>query len=80
MAKSHPMDHFCKNVRLLLAARDMTVSELGNRCGIDRSNLSKILLGKERVTLDRAAVIADALDIGLHELISPKFKILAQSA
>jgi DNA-binding Xre family transcriptional regulator len=80
MAKSHPMDDFCKNIRTVLAARDMTMTELAHRCGIDKSNLSKILLGKERVTLDRAAVIADALEIGLHDLISPKFKILAQSA
>jgi transcriptional regulator with XRE-family HTH domain len=80
MTQSHPMDHFRDNIRCVLEARDMTMSELAERCGIDRSNLSKILHGKERVTLDRAGVIADALGIGLHELISPKFKILARSA
>lgn len=80
MQKSDPMQHFCKNIRLVLAARDMTMSELARKCGLDPSNLSKILLGKERVTLDRAAIIADALGIGLHELISPKFKILSRSA
>lgn len=80
MAQFDSMNAFRDNVRAVLSARGMTMTDLAGRCGIDRSNLSKILHGKEGVTLDRAGTIAEALGVGLHDLISPKFKILSRSA
>jgi len=80
MAQSASMNLFCKNVRACLEARGMTIQSLADATGIYRSNLSKILHGKEGVTLDRAGVIAEAVGVHLSELLSPTFKIMKKSA
>ena len=80
MAKSVEMNTFCQNVRSALEANGMTLTSLAERTGIHRPNLSKILNGKEGVTLDRAGVIAAAIGYTLSDLISTKFKILKKSA
>lgn len=74
------MNIFCKNVRTALEARGMTLTSLAEATGIHRPNLSKILSGKEGVTLDRAGVISSALGYSLSDLVSSNFKILKQSA
>lgn len=80
MAQSVAMNIFCNNVRAALDANDMTVTALAAATGIDRSNLSRILHGKEGITLDRAGIIAEAIGVSLSDLLSPKFKILKKSA
>jgi plasmid maintenance system antidote protein VapI len=43
-----------------------------------RPNISRILAGKEQVTLERAGRIAKALHLDLADLISTKAKILQE--
>lgn len=45
-----------------------------------RPNISRVLSGKEQVSLDRAGRIAKALHVDLADLISAKSKILQEIA
>lgn len=61
MSDSAAMSDFCKQIRKFIKASGMTVSAAAEAAGIDPGNFSRILNGKERVTIDRAERIATAL-------------------
>ena len=65
---------FRKNVREVLEAQDITITELAERVGTSRPAISFILSGVDGVGLDRADRIAKALGFALSELLSPEFK------
>lgn len=56
----------------------MTINELALLSESSRPTISRVLSGKEQVTLERAGRIAKALHIDLAELISTKQKILQE--
>lgn len=61
MTESAAMNQFSEQIKALIAQRGMTLTAAAAVIGIDRGNLSRILNGKEGVTLDRAERIANAL-------------------
>jgi transcriptional regulator with XRE-family HTH domain len=61
MSESAVMSEFCKQLKAFIESTGMTVSAAADAAGIDKGNFSRILNGKERVTLDRAERIANAL-------------------
>ncbi len=63
------MDVFSENVKKAMASAGVTQSALSERSGISRPNISRILNGKERVTIDRAERIAKALGKKLSKLL-----------
>lgn len=75
---TRPADSFRRNVSRILKERGMTMHELALLSGMYRPNISRILAGKEQVTLERAGRIAKALHLDLSDLISAKSKILQE--
>lgn len=69
MQKSSAMNCLRKNIKALLAARGMSQKDLSEASGIATSNLSRLLNGSEKVTLERAERIAIAFGISLSELL-----------
>lgn len=69
MRKSDAMECLRRNIKALLRARGMSQKDLAERCGIATSNLSRLLNGGEKVTLERAERIAVAFEISLSELL-----------
>jgi transcriptional regulator with XRE-family HTH domain len=60
MSESVAMSEFCTQIRALIKASGLTVSAAAEKAGIDPGNFSRILNGKEKVTLERAERIANA--------------------
>lgn len=75
-----PADYFRRNVSRILFERGMTIEELSLLAKASRPGISRVLSGKEQVTLERAGRIAKALHVDLRELISPGNKILQEIA
>lgn len=62
---------FRLNVRFQLEKQQRSGSELARSAGIQQANISRILSGREAVTLQRAERIADALETPLIALLLP---------
>jgi transcriptional regulator with XRE-family HTH domain len=77
MSESAVMSDFCNQIKAFIKANGMTVSAAAEKAGIDPGNFSRILNGKERVTLDRAERIANALGATLSVKIKKSQKISA---
>lgn len=67
-----PMDIFNKNVRLALAAKGLTITDLADQIGMHRQELSKILNGRVDPTSGTLNRIAVGLDSPLWELLRPQ--------
>jgi len=80
MSKSPAMTAFTQNIQAILEVRGWTIQDLSDHCGIDRGNLSKIIHQKQRVTLDRAERIANALQVTLSELVASTSEFSGLSA
>lgn len=74
--KNTAMSRFTDNVLAILDDRGTTITWLAAECGISRPNLSKILNGREGVTLERAERIAEALSVELSDLVSKQPLVL----
>jgi transcriptional regulator with XRE-family HTH domain len=66
------MQTFVTNVRNCLSERGWTIADLASRMGIERPNLSRILNGREGVTIERAERVAAALEVELSKLLTVK--------
>jgi plasmid maintenance system antidote protein VapI len=71
------MNDFCEQLRQLIDATGLTVSKAAESVGIDPGNLSRILNGKERVTLDRAEKLASLFGGTISIKVRKKQKISA---
>jgi len=58
-----------QRIRGLRVARGWSLDDLGRRCHVSPSNLSRIETGHRRIALDQLAVIARALDTTLDQLV-----------
>ena len=67
-------DVFRKNLRSIIDAQEMTITEVAEKVGTSRPSISFILSGDEGVSLDRAERIAKAVGYNLSELLSKDFK------
>lgn len=77
MRKTDAMSTFTTNIRACLEAYGWTARDLCASSGIHEVNMSRILNGKENLSLKRAEAIADALEISLSDLLSENFEIPA---
>lgn len=71
------MNDFCQQLRKLIESSGLTISRAAEQAGMDPGNLSRILNGKERVTLDRAEKIANLFGGTLCVKLRKKDKIAA---
>lgn len=74
------MNTFSENVKAVLSRKKMSMRELARKLDMASGNLSKILSCKEGITLERAARIADALEVPLWWLLKNSVKISVGSA
>ena len=68
-------ERFRENVRELMQREGISVSELSRRSGCNRPGLSRLLNGQEDCTLERAFIIAKALEIPLSTLVGEKLSV-----
>lgn len=64
-----------KTVRILMAAQDMSQSDLAARINLDSSSISRVMNGKRRWTLDELYRIADVFDIDICDLFQPEVTV-----
>ena len=62
------METFAKNLRTALAKKGWTIQQLADKIGTDRSYLSKIVRGIDGCTLEKAVIIAKAVEVPLSVL------------
>ena len=72
MAKK-AIDVFRKNVRMVLDAHEMTITDLADKVGTSRPSISFILSGSEGVSINRAERISKALGFKLSDMLSSDF-------
>jgi transcriptional regulator with XRE-family HTH domain len=77
MSESVAMNDFCDQLKKLIEASGMTVCAAAQSVGLDPGNLSRILNGKERVTIERAEKIANAFGGTLSIKLKKRNKISA---
>jgi plasmid maintenance system antidote protein VapI len=71
------MSDFTQQLREMMSEKGLTITAAAKLIGIDRGNLSRILNGKERVTLDRAERIVNQLGATLSVKVKKTRKISA---
>ena len=64
------IDHVSSRTRALRMERGITVKELADRCGIERSNLSRLEAGRTSPTLRTLCMICYAIDAEPVELFA----------
>jgi len=62
---------FRRHVLEIMQDQDVSMQSVADKAGMKRPSLSRILAGKENVTLERAERIAHAIGVKLHELLTP---------
>lgn len=74
------MTAFGRRLAELLASRKITVYELGQRTGVDRKGLARILRGETRPSWEAAEKIAAALGVSLDEFRDAGVELPDQAA
>lgn len=69
MAKDDFLIQVGNNIRQIRKEKDMNLTELGYKCGIEKSNLIPIEKGRINVTLLTLRRIADALDVEVKDFL-----------
>lgn len=62
---------FGRQVRRLRMKRGLSLEKLSEATGLSRSQLSRIELGQQSVSVEKAGALATALDSRLHVLCRP---------
>ncbi len=57
----HPRDVIPRNIKIMLAARGMNQSDLADRLGVTRAQVSNWMTGRSGMTLERLDQIAELL-------------------
>ena len=76
MQECEAMETLAKNIGILLQDRGWTQSELAARTDIARPNISRIISGKEQLSIARAERIAKAFNLSLAELLNENLENL----
>ena len=74
MAKSVAMNVFLENLKFAMEERGLNTSTLATRSGLSISSMSRVLNGKEKMTIERAERVATAVGFSLSELFSHDFQ------
>jgi transcriptional regulator with XRE-family HTH domain len=64
-----PKDRFGANLRRLREARGLTQMQLGNRCGMDSSAISRLERAERDPQLETIATLAKALGLTAGDLV-----------
>lgn len=80
MQESSAMETIVRNIKVLLKSREWTQGRLADACGIPQPNMSRILNGQERLSVDRAERIAVAFNLSLSDLLNENLENLLVSA
>lgn len=80
MTKLSVMETFAKNIQQVLRNRGWSIQQLADRAQLDRSNLSKVIRGREGCTLEKAVRIAKALEVPLSVLTEDFSEILSAAS
>ncbi|MCW7540115.1 helix-turn-helix domain-containing protein [Aquabacterium sp. A7-Y] len=62
---------FAKNLRRVRRLREISQEELAFRAGLSRTYVSEVERGERNVSIDNMGLLAQALDLPLHELLNP---------
>jgi transcriptional regulator with XRE-family HTH domain len=65
-----PKDRFAANLRRLREASGLTQMELGNRCNMDNSSISRLERAERDPQLETIASLAQALDVTACDLVA----------
>lgn len=68
------MSQFTKNVAAIRKSKDLSIQEIADRIGIERSYLSRVLSGHHSPGLELAEKIAKACGVTLSDLLASNFK------
>lgn len=72
---------FAERMKAVRSARHWSAQKLADRSGVTRIAISRIEVGRRRVTLDEAVALADALGLPLADMIRPgEFSVQATIA
>ena len=71
MSRYDAMNTLQTNVEALLEEKGWSIQELADRLEMDRSQLSKIIRGKNAATIQTQERIAEGLELKLYELFMP---------
>ena len=63
---------FRRNVRAILDAKSLTITDMAQTLEMSRAALSRVLHGHQSLTLVRAERIATYLDVPLSDLVAAK--------
>ena len=61
-----------RNVRRARRLKDMSQEELANQAGVGRAWLSGVESGGRNITIDNMALLAQALNVPLRDLVDPE--------
>ena len=67
------MNHFAQNIKTALKSERLSVQELSDRCGLDRSYLSRLIHDHHSPSLQMVEKIATALNVQPFEMLVPDF-------
>ena len=70
------MESFIENLNIIRTANGWNVRELAEHCRMTREEMSRLLNGRRKPNIDTCIDIANALELGLHELFDPNYKNL----
>lgn len=62
-------EHVAEELRVLLARKRISATELARRTGIKQSTLSRRMTGETAFDMDDLETIADALGVDVHDLL-----------
>lgn len=77
MPKSNAMTTFSRNLIRILELRAWTKQDLADKCGMERSYISKLIAGQHSPSLEIAERIAKACEVELFELLTPNLEFAA---
>ena len=69
---SPEMKAFAKNVKTRREKKDLSITDLAKKAGLQRTYVSEIESGKRSITLDKAAEISAALSTSLAAMLRVK--------
>ena len=72
MAKKIAKNAFCKNMRRVRKAKEMSQEELSRLTGIGRTSIANYEIGKNEPNISQAMKIAQALSVSMNKLCEEK--------